>query len=98
MKSLFAAALMFFCVARSSAAQPMATVVGSVVDQTRAPLPGVHVTLRGGVVRTTDTGATGDFAFPDLPDGNYEISAELGGFQPERRAVRVQAGEPVTCP
>ena len=96
MKSLFAAALMLFCVARSSAAQPMATVVGSVVDQTRAPLPGVHVTLRGGVVRTTDTGATGDFAFPDLPDGNYEISAELGGFQPERRAVRVQAGEPVT--
>ena len=95
MKSLFAAVLMLVCAARSSAAQPMATVVGAVVDQTHAPLPAVHITLRGVVVRTTDTGATGDFAFPDLPDGNYEVSAELGGFRPERRAVRVQAGEPV---
>ncbi len=96
MKLLLAAALMLFCVAGSTAAQPMAAVVGSVVDQTSAPLPGVHVTIRGVAVRTTDTGAAGDFAFPDLPEGDYEISAELSGFERQGRVVRVRAGEDVT--
>ena len=96
MKLFVAAALMFFWGAGSTAAQSLASVVGSVVDQTSAPLPGAHVTIRGLAVRTADTGAAGDFAFPDLPNGDYEISAELSGFQPERRAVRVQAGKPIT--
>ena len=46
--------------------------------------------------RRAETGATGDFAFPDLPEGDYEIPAELSGFERARRAVRVQAGERVT--
>ena len=71
-------------------------VVGSIVDQTGAPLPGVRVTIRGVAVRTADTGAAGDFAFPDLPEGDYEISAELSGFERQGRAVRVRAGERVT--
>ena len=96
MKLFVAAALMFFWGAGSTAAQSLASVVGSVVDQTSAPLPGVHVTIRGIAVRTAATGAAGDFAFPDLPNGDYEISAELRGFQPERRAVRVQAGKAIT--
>jgi iron complex outermembrane recepter protein len=95
MKLLIAAALMLFWVAGSTAAQPMGAVVGSVVDQTNASLPGVHVTIRGSAVRTADTGAAGDFAFPDLPEGDYEISAELRGFERNSRAVRVRAGERV---
>ena len=70
--------------------------MGSVVDQTGAPLPGVRVTIRGVADRTADTGAAGDFAFPDLPEGDYEISAELSGFERQARAVRVRAGERVT--
>ena len=54
------------------------------------------MTIRGVAVRTADTGAAGDFAFPDLPEGDYEISAELSGFERQRRAVRVRAGERVT--
>src|SRR6187399_1383909 len=50
----------------------------------------------GGSDRTADTGAAGDFAFPDLPEGDYEISAELTGFERQERAVRVRAGERVT--
>ena len=87
---------MLLCVAGSAAAQSTAAVVGSIVDQTGAPLPGVRVTIRGVAVRTADTGAAGDFAFPDLPEGDYEISAELSGFERQRRAVRVRAGERVT--
>ena len=96
MKLLLAAALMLLCVAGSTAAQSVAVLVGSIVDQTGAPLPGVRVTIRGVAVRMADTGAAGDFAFPDLPEGDYEISAELSGFERQRRAVRVRAGERVT--
>ena len=96
MKLLLAAALLLLWMASSTAAQPMAAVVGSVVDQTGAPLTGVHVTIRGVAVRTADTGAAGDFAFPDLPEGDYEISAELSGFERQRRAVRARAGERIT--
>ena len=39
------------------------------------------------------TGAAGDFAFPDVPEGDYEISAELSGFERQERALRVRAGE-----
>ena len=67
----------------------------STVDQTGAPLPGVRLTIRGVADRTAVTSAAGDFAFAGLPEGDYEISAELSGFQREARAVRVQAGERV---
>ena len=96
MKLLLAAALMLLCVAGSTAAQSVAVLVGSIVDQTGAPLPGVRVTIRGVAVRMADTGAAGDFAFPDLPEGDYEISAELSGFERQGRAVRVRAGERAT--
>ena len=68
----------------------------SIYDQTGAPLPGVRMTIRGVTDREAQTSAAGDFAFQDLPEGDYEISAELSGFERARRAVRVQAGERVT--
>ena len=40
---------------------------------------------------------TGTSSFPDLPEGRYEISAELIGFERARRAVTVEAGERVTA-
>ena len=54
------------------------------------------MTIRGVADREAQTSAAGDFAFHDLPEGDYEISAELSGFERARRAVRVQAGERVT--
>jgi iron complex outermembrane receptor protein len=95
MKLFLAAALMHLWVAGPSDAQPMTQILGSIVDQTGAPLPLVRVTIRGVAVRSADTSATGDFAFPDLAEGDYEISAELSGFEPQGRAVRVRAGERV---
>jgi len=96
MKFLIAATLMLLVEAGSAAAQPAAAIAGSVVDQTGASRPGVRVTIRGVAVRTVDTGAEGDFTFPNLPEGDYEISAELSGFERQERAVRVRAGEQVT--
>ena len=48
-------------------------VVGSIVDQTGAPLAGVRLTIRGVVVRMADTDVLGDFAFPGRAEGNYEF-------------------------
>ena len=96
MRFSLAGFLVLWCVAVSAGAQSVGEVSGSVADQTGASLPGVRVALHGVATRTAETGAAGDFAFQDLPEGNYEISAELSGFQPARRAVRVKAGERVT--
>ncbi len=96
MKHLLVATLMVFGLAVPAAGQSAAMVVGSIVDQTGAPLAGVRVTIRGVTVRLTATDAAGDFAFPDVPEGDYEISAELSGFERQERALRVRAGERIT--
>ncbi len=98
MRFSLAVCLVLWCVAVSAGAQTAGGVSGSVTDQTTAPLPGVRVSIHGGAVatRTAETGAAGDFAFPDLPAGDYEISAELNGFERAHRAVRVKSGERVT--
>ena len=92
---LLAFGLTLVCAA-AAGAQPTGDVSGSVSDQTGARLPGVRVTLRGVVDVAAQTGATGDFTFPDLPQGDYEIHAELVGFELAQRAVRVPAGERVS--
>jgi hypothetical protein len=58
-------------------------VRGVVTDETGAPLPGVNVTLSGGNlmgVRTFVTDANGEYRFPALPPGEYQVKAELQGF------------------
>ena len=96
MRFSLAGFLVAWCVAVSAGAQSMGGASGSVADQTGAPLPGVRVAIQGVATRTAETGAAGDFAFQDLPEGDYEISAELSGFERAHRAVRVKAGERVT--
>ncbi len=56
---------------------------GVVTDEQNVPLPGVNVTLTGGNlmgVRTFVTDASGEFRFPALPPGEYQVRAELQGF------------------
>jgi len=78
------------------AAQATGQLAGTISDQTGAPLPGVRITVRGVIDRTTQTGIAGDFAFAGISAGDYEISAELSGFETVRRTVRVRAGERIT--
>jgi hypothetical protein len=60
------------------------TITGNVTDASGASIPGVQVTVRnqetGIVNRTISTGA-GVYSLPDLPPGNYTISADKAGFQ-----------------
>lgn len=56
---------------------------GVVTEESGAPLPGVNVTLSGGNlmgVRTFVTDANGEYRFPALPPGEFQVKAELQGF------------------
>ena len=58
-------------------------VGGMVTDDQNAPLPGVNVAISGANlmgVRTSVTDANGEFRFPALPPGEYQIKVELAGF------------------
>lgn len=58
-------------------------VGGVVTDDQNAPLPGVSVAISGANlmgVRTSVTDVNGEFRFPALPPGEYQIKVELQGF------------------
>ena len=75
---------------------PTGAFSGSVYDQSGALLPGVRITIRGAADGATQTSAKGEFLFQGLPEGDYELSAELSGFESARRAVRLGTGERAT--
>ena len=60
------------------------TILGTITDQTGAALPGATVTAtetRTNVSHNTVTNETGNFTFPNIPDGIYNIKAEIQGFK-----------------
>src|SRR5438876_213023 len=72
------------------------TILGSVTDETKAPLPGVTITIRNvdsGEMRVMTTDPNGRYHAPGLGLGRYEIRAELSGFQPTvRKGVSLNVG------
>ncbi len=65
-------------------AQFSAQLQGTVLDQTRAVVPGATVTLANaetGVSQTTVSDADGGFRFPNLAPGTYQVKVEMAGFQ-----------------
>jgi len=90
------AALLVACLGLSGPAYAQAThgtLLGTIVDQSGAALPGVTVTAietRTNVSHNTTTNATGNYTLPNIPDGIYNIKAELQGFKTVvREAVRL---------
>jgi hypothetical protein len=70
----------------ASAQQSTGAIVGTVVDPTGAAVKGATVTAKDvdrGTVLTTQSNETGDFNFPVVPVGNYQVKAEGQGFQAE---------------
>ena len=63
------------------------TIAGVVTDPSSAGIPGAEVTLRltaTGQSRQATTSAAGEFVFPQLPPGNYEMTVASTGFQTSR--------------
>jgi len=89
-KALIASALFFCCwvifaaFPGAYAQQVTATITGTVVDPSGAPVSGAKVTAKDmerGTSLVTQSNDTGAFNFASVPVGNYEVRAEAKGFQ-----------------
>jgi outer membrane receptor protein involved in Fe transport len=73
------------------------SIQGTVTDEGGAVLAAVQVTVRNvatGVVHARATDATGRYAVPLLPPGEYEVHFVLGGFQRvAHRGIRLTVGQ-----
>ena len=90
---IVATVVVFTLFSTPSVAHPPQTgeLLGYIYDQTGEPLAGVRIALRGAEDHDSQTNAAGGFDFQNLPAGDYDIDAELTGFEAVRRTVRVTA-------
>ncbi|MDX2437037.1 MAG: carboxypeptidase-like regulatory domain-containing protein, partial [Acidobacteriota bacterium] len=80
-----------------SAQSTTGRLVGNVVDDTSAALPGVTVTISSPVLiggaQTKITDGAGEFAFIGITPGEYSLKADLSGFiSQERNEILVALG------
>ncbi len=67
-----------------------ATLVGTITDSSGGVVPHARIAIVGantGVSHTAETNASGNYTFPDLQPGVYNISAEIAGFKKELRSA-----------
>src|SRR5712692_3654904 len=71
-------------------------ISGTVHDATGAVIPGASITIRNldtGITRNLLSDEAGRYRAPELPLGNYEVRAELSGFQTAvRRGIELTIG------
>ncbi|PEN12596.1 TonB-dependent receptor [Longibacter salinarum] len=73
-----------------------ASVVGTVVDDSEAPVPGANVLIQSterALQRGTTTDSDGAFSIKDLPAGTYTLRASFVGYTPVTERFTLQAGE-----
>ena len=77
-----------------------ATLAGTIMDETQAVLPGVEImvtNLGTSAVRTAISGDSGGYRVSDLAPGDYEIEAQLPGFQTAvRSGIQLTVGRSAT--
>src|SRR5262245_57927752 len=88
MRLLIAVGLGAFVAVPAAAQEFRATIVGRVIDQQNAAIPGASVEVRRlatGRVHRTETDSEGNYTVAFLDPGRYEVGVEMPGF---RRAVQ----------
>jgi Carboxypeptidase regulatory-like domain len=74
------------------------TLTGTVTDSTGAALPGVTVQLKNqdtSETRTYKTGAAGDYVFPALAPGKYNVTVTAPGFEQATTTVTASSSQTV---
>ncbi|MEK7405652.1 MAG: carboxypeptidase regulatory-like domain-containing protein [Acidobacteriota bacterium] len=77
-------------------AQSTGQIAGTVKDPSGAPIPGARVVAVGrqqGLKFENSTGAEGNYAFPQLPAGSWELTASSTGFADRKIAVPLGVGQ-----
>ncbi|MEO5739434.1 MAG: TonB-dependent receptor [Vicinamibacterales bacterium] len=78
------------------AQQTESRVTGRVLDDSKAAMPGVTITVTSkgtGAVRTAVTGGEGEYAVTNLGPGAYRVAFELSGFANQTRDVVLGVGQ-----
>lgn len=86
-------------VAHAQTSQTSGALRGTVKDRGSKAISGASVrvtNLETGAGRTVRSGATGDYTFPLLPSGTYEVLVSAPGYKPVKENVRVTLGNSVT--
>ncbi len=93
--------MLFLLLIGSAAAQvPTGAIVGVVRDPSGLPVPRAQVkilNLATDLVRNGTSSEQGDYSFPSLPAGEYEIAVEAYGFPRTLRTASVEAGATTTA-
>lgn len=74
---------------------PTARLTGRVTSEGE-PLPGVTVTVTSPNLqgeRSSITSENGDYLFPSLPPGEYDVRFELSGLEPVHNRIRLGAAQ-----
>jgi len=75
------------------------TLLGTLTDSSGAVVPGAQVTITEtgtGIPHSTQSNASGNYVFPNLPPGTYTVVAEARGFKKQSRPdVRVDVNSAV---
>ena len=82
--SIVLTAFSIFLVIPTFAQLPTATILGVAKDSSGGVLPGVTVTVKNidtGLTRAVKTSDDGEYRFPELPVGRYEVRGEHAGFK-----------------
>jgi len=82
--SFLALLLGFVLVTSVAYGQENGTILGTVTDPTGAAVPNAKVTITNtqtGIVRSTQTNETGNYAARELPIGQYKVQVEVSGFK-----------------
>ena len=98
---LIASLLLFWASAIGFSQTYRGGIAGSVADGTGASVPGaaVKITNKGtGLARSLTTGNDGDFNFPDLAVGIYNVSVTKSGFQAISQDIEVAVGKIASLP
>ena len=85
-----------FGLAVTTFAQTSGTISGTVTDASGGVIPNAKVAARNltnGERRDTVTNANGQYAFPSVPPGEYEIEIEQAGFAVTRRKATLSITE-----
>src|SRR5579864_2595524 len=64
------------------------TLLGTVTDSSGAIVPNAKVTItetNTGISHSAMTNESGNYSFPDLPPGTYDVTVEQSGFKKESR-------------
>jgi len=94
--ALLAALVVTALPAVAAAQATRGTILGTITDQTGAAMPGVTVIAtetRTNISHETVTNETGNFTLPNIPDGIYNIKAELQGFKTVVREAYPSGGQ-----